>query len=124
MQRVFLIISAISGVVVVALGAFGAHALKSMLEANQRVDTFNTGIKYHMFHTIGLIAVAILLDRFPGRIMEVAGWSMIAGMLLFSGSLYVLSIANAPKLGMVAPFGGLAMILGWILLLLAVLRGN
>ena len=124
MQRLFLIISAISGAIVVALGAFGAHALRSTLEANQRMDTFNTAIKYHMFHTIGLIAIAILLDKFPSRTMEMAGWSMIAGMLLFSGALYVLSIANAPKLGIVAPFGGLAMILGWVLLLLSVLRSS
>lgn len=93
----------------VALGAFGAHALESTLGAN-RMDTFETAVRYHMWHALGLMALA-----FSPRPVRIARISLLIGVVLFSGSLYALVFTNAPMWGAVAPVGGTALIAGWLL---------
>lgn len=122
MQKIFLIIAGVLGVIAVGLGAFGAHALRNMLESSGRVDTFETAVKYHFWHVLALVAVAILIDKFNAVMLQYAGWSFIVGVLIFSGSLYVLCMTGITKLGAITPIGGLAFILGWIFLILAVAR--
>ncbi len=97
----------------VALGAFGAHGLEDLLKENDRVETWNTAVLYHLFHGIGLLVVGLF--RVPPR----GVWILFAlGILIFSGSLYVLSLTNFTKLGMITPVGGLAFLGGWLMLFL------
>lgn len=103
-------IAAVLGFLGVALGAFGAHGLRSMLEANGRVDVWQTAVFYHLVHAVALLAVASSPLR-PG--MRLVGWSWLAGVLLFSGSLYLLAILNQPWLGAITPLGGVSFLVGW-----------
>ncbi|MBY0425886.1 MAG: DUF423 domain-containing protein [Cytophagales bacterium] len=116
MQKIFLLIASLMGALSVAIGAFGAHALKAKLEAIGRLDTFETAVKYQFYHTFALIAVALLLDKIPVKSLEFAGWSFIGGTLVFSGSLYILCLTGVTKWGAVTPLGGLLFIVGWGLL--------
>ncbi len=122
MARTFMIAAAVFGALGVALGAFGAHGLTAVLEANDRVDTFQTATRYHLDHALALLVVAWLVNHTPGRWPRRAGWLFIVGMLLFSGSLYLLSIFNLGFMGAVAPFGGAALVAGWVCLGLAALE--
>ena len=122
MQKLFLLIAGISGALAVGLGAFGAHAFKNMLELNSRLDTYDTAVKYHFWHTLALVAVALLLDKFNEGALQISGWAFIAGIILFSGSLYLLCFTGITKLGAITPIGGLAFILGWIMLFIAVIK--
>ena len=106
----------------VALGAFGAHALRGRLSPD-RLETFETGVRYHMFHALALLAVAFASLRLPASPLAVAsGWLFVAGIILFSGSLYLLVAARLRWLGAVTPLGGVAFILGWLCLALSVLQ--
>ncbi len=103
----------------VALGAFGAHALKDELSSDM-MDVYQTGVQYHMFHAIGILLVALLIDRLPRP--KLALWSarlLLAGVVLFSGSLYALALSGVEALGAITPLGGVAFIAGWICLALA-----
>lgn len=128
MLRKFIIAAAIFGGLGVALGAFGAHGLENVTSDQKILQGFRTGVQYQLFHALALLAVAILYDKFPAKMMKWAGNSFIAGMILFSGSLYLLTFlkiqeSNAIKIvGPVTPLGGLCFIAGWLFLLLAVLR--
>ena len=122
MQKVSFIIGAISGALAVMIGAFGAHAFKAVLELNNRVSTFETGVKYQFFHTLAIIFLAILMDKYSMKFLNIGVWAFLAGIILFSGSLYILSITGNTKWGAVAPLGGLAFVVGWIMFLLAVLK--
>ncbi len=102
----------------VGLGAFGAHALRSRLEPNLQA-IYETGVRYHFYHALGLFVVAWLVETRPSVWVSAAGWSFVAGMVLFSGSLYALALSGQRWLGAVTPFGGLAFLAGWALLLLA-----
>ncbi len=113
MQKLFIVTGGILGMLGVIIGAFGAHALQSRLAATDRIETFETAVKYQFYHALALILVGILLAQFQHRAFEFSGWSMITGIILFSGSLYVLSLTGITKLGAVAPIGGLAFIIGW-----------
>ncbi len=124
MQKILLLTGSLLGTVAVMLGAFGSHAFKSVLESNQRVETFDTAVKYHFSHTLALILVAFLIDKYPNRLMEYSGIAMIAGILIFSGSLYILSLTGITKWGAVTPFGGLSLIIGWLLLFAGILKGS
>lgn len=124
MQKILLLTGSISGAVAVMLGAFGAHAFKAILESNQRLDTFDTAVKYHFIHTLSLILVALLMDKYPNRLMEYSGIAMIGGIFLFSGSLYILSLTGVTKWGAVAPIGGLSFVIGWVLLFAGILKGS
>jgi uncharacterized membrane protein YgdD (TMEM256/DUF423 family) len=98
----------------VAFGAFGAHALKSMV-SSQMLATFETGVRYQMYHGLGLLALAWAIDRWPERRLAPAAWLQLAGALVFSGSLYLLVLTGARWFGAVTPFGGVALIAGWVL---------
>jgi uncharacterized membrane protein YgdD (TMEM256/DUF423 family) len=111
----FLLIGAILAGSGVAAGAFGAHALKEILDAPM-LQVFETATRYVMYHDFGLCIVSLAIDRFPEQGLEKSGWFFIAGILLFSGSLYVVSLAGIRWMGAVTPIGGLAFIIGWVLL--------
>jgi len=123
MQKLFLIIAAIYGALAVGLGAFGAHAFKNMLETSHRAETYETAVKYHFWHTLALIAVALLIEKFNTNYLQISGWAFIIGIAIFSGSLYALCFTGINKLGAITPIGGLSLILGWIMLAIAVIRG-
>jgi uncharacterized membrane protein YgdD (TMEM256/DUF423 family) len=112
---------AIFGALAVGIGAFGAHGLADLLEAQGRTDTFETGVKYHFYHAIALMMVGIL-GHIPSsqKWLTRAAYGFIAGILIFSGSLYVLSLTGITWLGAITPIGGVAFILGWIFIVLAV----
>ena len=122
MQKIILSIGALSGAIAVGLGAFGAHAFKAVLESNQRVATFETGVKYHFIHTLALFVVAFLLDKYPAKYLGYSSIAFSAGIVLFSGSLYILSLTGNTKWGAVAPVGGAAFLVGWLLILYAVIK--
>ncbi|MGD1897168.1 MAG: DUF423 domain-containing protein [Phormidesmis sp.] len=116
MARVFLAIASILGALSVAGGAFGAHALKGQL-TETALGSFETGIRYQMYHAIALLVVALFISQYPDvKGLVTAGWCFIAGIILFSGSLYRLSLASIKALGPVTPLGGAAFIAGWICL--------
>lgn len=118
----FIIISALSGALAVALGAFGAHALQGMLIESGRVDTYETAVLYHFVHTLGLLAIGILIEQRNHIWLTRAAWAFTIGMLLFSGSLYILCFTGITWLGAITPFGGVLFILGWLFLVLAMLK--
>ncbi|MGH2351777.1 MAG: DUF423 domain-containing protein [Chloroflexota bacterium] len=122
MERAFFLAGAVSGVIAVALGAFGAHALRDRL-APDLLAIFETGVRYHVYHALALLAAAYAAGRWPGAAAGAAGWLFVAGTILFSGSLYLLSITGTRWLGAITPFGGLAFIAGWLALFWAAWRG-
>ncbi|WP_434627359.1 DUF423 domain-containing protein [Pseudomonas sp. Z1-29] len=121
MLRSFLMLAAFFGFTGVALGAFAAHGLKSRLSADY-LAIFHTGVTYQLVHTLALFGVALLATHIPGRIVTWAGISFVIGILLFSGSLYLLTLTGISKLGIITPFGGAAFLLGWLFLGLAAWR--
>jgi uncharacterized membrane protein YgdD (TMEM256/DUF423 family) len=121
MLRGFLMLAAFFGFTGVALGAFAAHGLKSRLSA-EYLAIFHTGVTYQLVHTLALLGVALLATQIPGRLITWAGASFAIGILLFSGSLYLLTMTGVSKLGIVTPFGGLAFLVGWVCLGLAAWR--
>ncbi len=112
MDRTFMFVGALMGFVGVGLGAFGAHALKGQLEPDM-LAVFETGVRYQMYHALALLVTAALMARGKGRSVLVAGWSFIAGILLFSGSLYALALTGVTGLGVITPVGGVAFLIGW-----------
>src|SRR5262245_29397043 len=120
-ERGFLVAGAASAFLAVAAGAFGAHGLKGTIPA-ERLEAFEVGVRYHLFHSLGLFAAAWVSSRSPSKAARMAGWLLGAGIVLFSGSLYALSLTGAKGLGAVTPFGGLAFLAGWALLALAATR--
>jgi uncharacterized membrane protein YgdD (TMEM256/DUF423 family) len=112
MDRTFMFIGALMGLVGVGLGAFGAHGLRGRLSP-EMLAVFETAVRYEMYHALALLATAMLLTRVDGRAMLVAGWSFVAGILLFSGSLYALALTGVTTLGAITPIGGLAFLIGW-----------
>jgi uncharacterized membrane protein YgdD (TMEM256/DUF423 family) len=118
MERLFFSIGCASGFVGVALGAFAAHALKARI-APEQLATFEVGVRYQLIHALALLAVAWAHTRWPGRWVQVSGWLFIVGTLLFSGSLYALSLSSVRALGIVTPIGGIALLAGWLCLLWA-----
>ena len=111
----FLMLGAILAASGVAAGAFGAHALKEILDASM-LQVFETATRYVMYHAFGLCIVSWAIDRYPAQRLEKSGWLFLLGILLFSGSLYVVSLAGIRWVGAVTPIGGLAFMAGWILL--------
>ena len=119
--KLFLSLGAISGALGVMIGAFGAHGLKDKLSA-EMLPVYQTGVQYHFYHCFALLVVGLLAMKFPSGLLTSSGWSFVVGTLLFSGSLYALSISGISKLGAITPIGGLFFIVGWVLLVLAVLK--
>jgi uncharacterized membrane protein YgdD (TMEM256/DUF423 family) len=112
MDRTFLLLGAVAGFLGVAFGAFGAHALRTRLTPDM-LDVFETGVRYQMYHAVALLVVALGLARADGWAMRGAGWLFVAGIVVFSGSLYVLALSGVRGFGAVTPIGGLAFLLGW-----------
>ena len=115
-SRNILILAGISGALAVGLGAFGAHGLEPMLEAAGRVDTFETAVSYHFYHTLLLVGLGILNDKLDDRFSGLAVIFVTAGIIIFSGSLYILCLTGVTWLGAVTPIGGICLIVGWLLL--------
>lgn len=132
-MRMFLLIAAVSGFFAVAAGAFGAHGLKGRFSA-EMLAVFETGARYQMYHTLALLAVAWLCERAAGvgavggtspisvTLVTAAGWLFVAGIVIFSGSLYLLALTGARWLGAITPLGGLAFLAGWAALAVAAWR--
>ncbi len=117
----FFLLGSISGGLAVALGAFGAHTLKARLTSDLQA-TFESGVRYQMYHALAMLAVAMAMTRAPASgLLNAAGWLFVVGTLLFSGSLYLLCFTHKRWLGAVTPFGGLAFIAGWVCLALVAL---
>lgn len=112
MDRAFFALGAVSSLVAVALGAFAAHGLKARL-APDLLAVFETGVRYQMFHALALLAAAWACTRWPGGAVTAAGWLFVAGIVLFSGSLYAIALGAPRWLGAVTPLGGLAFLAGW-----------
>jgi uncharacterized membrane protein YgdD (TMEM256/DUF423 family) len=121
MERTFLALGALFAALGVAAGAFGAHGLKGRLSPDM-LDVFETAARYQMYHALGLVAVAWAAARWPSPAVTLAGWCMVAGIVVFSGSLYVLSVTGIRWLGAITPLGGLAFMAGWLALALAAWR--
>jgi uncharacterized membrane protein YgdD (TMEM256/DUF423 family) len=120
--KLFILLGALAGATGVALGAFGAHALKTRL-APDVLAIWQTAVQYHFWHALGLVAIGVVALHLPGSTaLKWAGWLMIAGLVLFSGSLYGLALSGARWLGAVTPFGGVAWIVAWLLLAWAALK--
>jgi uncharacterized membrane protein YgdD (TMEM256/DUF423 family) len=116
MSRVFLTLGAVNAFLCVALGAFGAHGLKQRLSTDM-LAVYQTGVQYHFYHALGLIAVGLILLHLPAsRLLTLSGWLMLAGIILFSVSLYVLSLTGIRGLGVITPFGGVAFLSAWAML--------
>lgn len=121
MERLFVMIGALSGGIGVAAGAFGAHALRARLEPRM-LEVFETGARYQMYHALAMLAAAWVVTRFPGSMANASGWLFLAGTVLFSGSLYTMAFTGIRALGAITPIGGVCFIAGWACLALAALR--
>ncbi len=121
MERTFFALGAGSAALAVLFGSFGAHALKGRLTPEQ-LAVFETGVRYQLAHALGLLAAAWAVEHFGGDAARWGGWLLLAGSVLFSGSLYALTLTGVRWLGLVTPFGGVAFIVGWVLLAMAALR--
>jgi uncharacterized membrane protein YgdD (TMEM256/DUF423 family) len=113
MDRTFLLIGSVLGFLGVTFGAFGAHGLKPRLSADM-LAVFETGVRYHMYHSLALLLVAAAIGHIgEARLLTAAGWFFFAGILLFSGSLYALALSGVGMLGAITPLGGLLFLIGW-----------
>ena len=121
MERIYFFSGAISAFIGVAAGAFGAHGLEGKLNAEMLL-VFETGVRYQMYHAFGLIAAAWAYSKWPSKLLKNCGWLFVIGTVLFSGSLYLLSITGLKWFGAITPFGGLAFLSGWACLALGVWR--
>jgi uncharacterized membrane protein YgdD (TMEM256/DUF423 family) len=126
MDRLFFLVGALSALLAVAAGAFGAHALRGRL-ASDLLEVFETAARYQMYHALALLVVGLVLSRVSvggAAWLGAAGWLFAAGTLLFSGSLYALALSGARWLGAVTPLGGLAFLAGWAALAVGVWRAG
>jgi len=121
MDRAFFALGALSGLLAVGAGAFGAHALRERLSPDM-LAVFETGARYQMYHALALLAAAWAVGRWPGGATLAAGWLFVAGTVVFCGSLYLLALTGHRWLGAITPLGGLAFLAGWAALAWAVLR--
>ena len=123
MDRLFVATGSISAFIAIALGAFGAHALKSRL-STELLETFEVGVRYQMYHALALFAVAWCYNTWPSTLVKSAGWLFVVGTIIFSGSLYLFSLTNTRWLGAITPIGGLAFLIGWFCLAWGVLKAS
>ncbi|GJL75823.1 MAG TPA: DUF423 domain-containing protein [Nitrosomonas sp.] len=122
MHKTFLLLGAINTFFCIALGAFGAHGLKNIL-SNDMLSIFHTGLQYHIYHALGLLFIGLLLLHYAkSRLIELSGWLMLLGIVLFSVTLYVMSLTELRVLGMITPFGGASFMIAWIILAVALWR--
>jgi len=118
MDKTFLLLGAVAAFLAVALGAFGAHGLRARLSP-EMLAVFQTGVQYHMSHALALILVSGIMGRMSGWLIQTAGWCFVAGIVFFSGSLYLLAVTGVTILGAVTPIGGLLFLAGWACLAFA-----
>lgn len=122
MPNLFIAVGSVAAALAVVLGAFGAHALKGRL-APDLLAVYHTAVQYHFYHALGLILIGLAAGQIAGSAwLKAAGWTMLAGIVLFSGSLYGLAVTGQRALGAITPVGGLAFIAGWLLFAVAVAR--
>lgn len=119
--RMFLVVGSTSAFLAVAAGAFGAHALRDRLD-DSLLAVFETGVRYQMYHALALLAVAWVMDRWGGGLVVWSGWLFVAGTVVFSGSLYLLALTGQRLFGAVTPVGGVALLAGWVALLVGIIR--
>ena len=123
MDRIFFILGSVLGALSVALGAFGAHALRGRIEEGLLAN-YQTGVTYMFFHALALFVVVMALTRWPqSNLSSIAGWLFVAGIVFFSGSLFLMAFTGARWLGAITPIGGVAFIAGWVLLAWTAWRG-
>ena len=122
MDKNFFAVGAIFAFIAVGAGAFGAHGLKTRLDANM-LAVFETAVRYQMYHALALLAVAWAWTRWPGALVTASGMLFAAGIVVFSGSLYLLSLTGMRWLGAITPLGGLALLAGWLCLAWAAIKG-
>ena len=120
MDRTFLLAGAVAGLIAVGFGAFGAHGLRGRLTPDM-LAVFETGVRYHMYHALALLLTAALVPRMPGKAIVAAGWLFVTGIVLFSGSLYLLAVTGVTVLGAITPIGGVAFLAGWAALVISAL---
>ena len=118
MDKTFLLLGALAAFLAVALGAFGAHGLRGRLSP-EMLSVFQTGVQYHMYHALALILVSGIMGRMSGWLIQTAGWCFVAGIVFFSGSLYLLAVTGVTILGAITPIGGLLFLAGWACLAFA-----
>ena len=124
LQKLFFIFATALGALAVIIGAFGAHAFKDLLANYGTAQAFETGSKYHFYHALALLLTATLMYKVNSVWISSAGWTFLGGTIIFSGSLYILSLTGVTKWGAVAPVGGLLLIAGWVLLLIGLVRDS
>lgn len=123
-QRKTLLIGGVFGCAAVAIGAFGAHALKELLAATGRIDTYELAVKYQFYHALALLLAGLLMGQIDSRFLRYSAMSFTLGIFLFSGSLYVLSLTGERTFGAITPIGGLFFIGGWVFLVLSVIKNK
>lgn len=121
-MKLFVILGSLNALIGVALGAFGAHGLKTKV-VPEMLTVWNTAVHYHLIHALGLLLIGILYHLMPDASqIKTAGWAILLGIILFSGSLYALVLTGIKALGMITPIGGVAFLVGWLLLAIAAWR--
>jgi uncharacterized membrane protein YgdD (TMEM256/DUF423 family) len=118
MDKTFLLLGAVAAFLAVAIGAFGAHGLRGRLSP-EMMAVFQTAVQYHMYHALAIILVAGTMGHLSGWLIQTAGWCFVAGIILFSGSLYLLAVTGVTVLGAITPIGGLLFLAGWACLAFA-----
>ena len=123
-QNQTLTTGALLGALGVALGAFGAHALKPTLMANQSLETYELAVRYQFYHAFALLIIGLLMEKMESKTLMSSSTSMVVGVVLFSGSLYALAFKTGTMIAFVTPIGGLFLIIGWVLLLISLLKAK
>ncbi|MDH5517867.1 MAG: DUF423 domain-containing protein [Gammaproteobacteria bacterium] len=118
-SRNLIMLGSLGGLLSIVLGAFGAHAVKAWL-ATDLMAVYQTAVSYQMYHSLGLILIGLIYHHHQSRLIKSAGWLMLSGMIIFSGSLYLLSLAGIRWLGMITPVGGICLIIAWLFLLMGI----
>jgi uncharacterized membrane protein YgdD (TMEM256/DUF423 family) len=118
MDKTFLLLGALAAFLAVAIGAFGAHGLRGRLSP-EMMAVFQTGVQYHMYHALAIVLVGGIMGHMSGWLIQTAGWCFVAGILVFSGSLYLLAVTGITTLGAITPIGGLLFLAGWACLAFA-----
>ncbi|MBO0998872.1 DUF423 domain-containing protein [Bacillus sp. SD075] len=117
-MKLFIIFGALNGFIAVALGAFGAHGLEGKIP-DKYLETWQTAVQYQMFHAVGLLVLGLLAGKISSPLINWSGWLMLIGIILFSGSLFVLSVTQIKVLGAITPLGGVSFLVAWVLMIIA-----
>lgn len=118
-SKIFAVLGAVLAFLAIGIGAFGAHALKQKISKDM-LEVFEVGVRYHMYHALALFAIAWAIAFFLHPLIALSGWMILLGTVIFSGSLYILSITSIKWWGMITPIGGIILLLGWLLLIIGI----